>query len=173
MLVSVLPNFALCLLVGLPWSLGWSTGAALVWSGVVVLVVAASAIVLHRVYDLPIPLLRTPWSFEDMQEQLSAGEVPKLMFPVRRQEGRLPYALLEPGFVLALTDRRVLAFQCDGRTQRIERRLWAGDVLALTVTEGGELELMTGGGESVRLKVPSGCQADVEYWVPRLSRGGS
>ncbi|WP_128556356.1 hypothetical protein [Streptomyces triticagri] len=126
---------------------------------------------LHKVRGLPLPLLRSPWSVEDVAGELGRDEVPRLIFPVRYREGRLPYFLLAPGPVLVLTDRRVLAFRCARATWRIEERMWRDDTLELAPGEGGDLELLVREGEVVGLRVHFAYRADLGHWVRKLRHG--
>ncbi|RII15302.1 hypothetical protein DSC45_18530 [Streptomyces sp. YIM 130001] len=65
------------------------------------------------------------WSPRHVQAKLNAGETLEVAFPVRYPWGRLPFGLLFRGCVIALSDRRVVAFAYNRATSRPEHAIWS------------------------------------------------
>lgn len=139
--------------VAFPRLAGWALPASLVWY----------AALIALVYGAHLALVRTAarWG---IRSEVPEGERIRLLVPVRRRVGRLPYTMLGDELAVALTDRRLLIQPRSIFTGRPRGMLHRGRQVAL---KGRFLMIETEAGARIDAVAPLAHRPDVDHWIAR------
>ncbi|GAA2083851.1 hypothetical protein GCM10009801_44570 [Streptomyces albiaxialis] len=137
--------------LALPRIAGWPLARSVAWYALLLAVAAGTRLALSRAAGR--------W---DLRGSVPGDETVRLVLPVRKRAGRVPYALLGEEFALALTDRHVLLQRRAPLTGRPVGELHRSERTELRREKF--LTVETASGSRMELVVPMAHRPEVARW---------